>query len=183
MIFISYRRDDAQDVVDFLAIVLKERFGEDNVFKDDEDLDGGVDWRDRIQQKVLACEVLLAVIGESWLTACDKCGRRRLDDPHDCLVQEICTAIGHQKAVIPLLINDAKTPPSEGLPQALKALPKYNSQPLRRGRDRRPDLANLITVLEKILGLKPHQTEPTVYLHWLIRRLSEKGIEGLDATN
>jgi hypothetical protein len=43
----------------------------------------GLDFAEVIAEAVSTCEVLLAVIGPSWLTATDEDGQRRLEDPDD----------------------------------------------------------------------------------------------------
>src|SRR5437899_3026906 len=100
MIFINYRKDDTQAVVDNLAKELKKQFGADRVFKDDRDIEGGDRWPDRLRQELMKCKVLLAVIGEKWLTILDAYGARRLDDENDWVRVEICTALEHEKKVI-----------------------------------------------------------------------------------
>src|SRR5262245_60973169 len=72
MIFISYRKADTQDKADYLALELKRHFGETVVFKDDTNLRPGYPWPDRLRDAMLSCQVLLAVIGEKWLTIGDK---------------------------------------------------------------------------------------------------------------
>ena len=69
-------------------------------------------WPDRLRQAVFDCEVLLAVIGDQWLTLCDEHGRRRIDDEEDWVRQEIMTALDSGKWVLPLLVGAAEAPPS-----------------------------------------------------------------------
>src|SRR5260370_1428786 len=90
MIFINYRKDDSQAIVDNVAKELKKHFGADNVFKDDEDIEGGQLWPERLREELLRCRVLLAVIGDKWLTILNEHGARRLDDPADWVRTEIC---------------------------------------------------------------------------------------------
>src|SRR5439155_888970 len=80
------------------------------VFKDDRDLRAGERWPDRLKQEVLARDVLLAVIGDKWLTAADNAGRRRLDDRQDWVRQEVSTALKEGKRVIVLLVGTARVP-------------------------------------------------------------------------
>src|SRR5262249_18196045 len=117
MIFINYRKDDAQPVVDHLAKELKRHFGEDKVFKDDRDIQGGERWPDRLRAELLRRDVFLAVLGEKWLTLLDEHGARRIDDENDWVRQEICTALENQKQVLVLLVGAAKLPDKRGLPK------------------------------------------------------------------
>ncbi|HEY0999870.1 MAG TPA: hypothetical protein VGD83_09545 [Streptosporangiaceae bacterium] len=71
---------------------LADRFGEGRVFMDVDTIEPGVDFAEEISRAVAACQVLVAVVGPAWLTATDKRGRRRLDDPGDFVRLEIETA-------------------------------------------------------------------------------------------
>jgi len=48
--------------------------------KDGQDIRAGEEWPDRLRGEVEAGDLLLAVIGEKWLTAHDEHRRRRIDD-------------------------------------------------------------------------------------------------------
>ena len=75
-----------------------------------------------IEEAVAACDVLLAVIGERWLTATDEEGRRRLDNPEDFVRIEIATALKRGIRVIPVLVDGASMPRSGDLPNDLQSL-------------------------------------------------------------
>ena len=97
MIFISYRREDSKAEVTNLYRRLVERFGEDHVFVDFNDIPPGEKWPDTLRTKLEASCVALAIIGSKWgdarFPSGKKKGRLRLDDPEDWVRQEICTAI------------------------------------------------------------------------------------------
>jgi hypothetical protein len=84
-IFISYRGEDSEMAVGRLADGLRPHFGKDQVFVDVVTLRGGEEWAEKIRQAVDFAQVVLVLIGRSWLTAQDARGRRRLDDPSDRL--------------------------------------------------------------------------------------------------
>src|SRR5438552_2473316 len=88
-IFISYRRHESRDFAGRLADRLADRFGEGQVFIDVDAIEPGVDFAEAISRAVAACQVLLAVIGPTWLTTADERGRHRLDDPDDIVRLEI----------------------------------------------------------------------------------------------
>jgi hypothetical protein len=90
-IFISYRRDDASDVTGRIADVLKEKLGEEVLFKDVDSIPLGTDFRRVIADAVGRCDVLLAIIGDDWLNATDEARGRRIDDPNDFVQVEIRT--------------------------------------------------------------------------------------------
>jgi hypothetical protein len=75
VIFISYRRSDAEGQAGRLFDDLSQHFGANTVFMDVAGLEAGRDFRKAIDEHVATCGVLLAVIGKHWLTAADEKGR------------------------------------------------------------------------------------------------------------
>ena len=123
MIFISYRRDDSSLVAIALAETLRYRVGADKVFLDEDSLQDGEIWTERLEKAVARAKVVLAIIGPDWLTASDKFGRRRLDIEGDWVRKELLFANQHDVEIIPLLIGEGtNAPPKEGLPDALSWL-------------------------------------------------------------
>jgi len=80
-IFISYRRQDTAYPAGWLYDRLTDRFADGQVFKDIDSIKLGDDFAEVITAAVGSCDVLLALIGNDWLTITDEDGRRRLDDP------------------------------------------------------------------------------------------------------
>jgi transposase len=80
-IFVSYRRLST-DVTGRIFDVLKTQFDEDQLFKDVDSIPAGEDFRHVITREAEQCKVMLAVIGDEWLTT-KKDGRRRIDNPND----------------------------------------------------------------------------------------------------
>src|SRR5262245_58499308 len=58
----------------------------------------------------------LAVIGPNWLDAKDSDGRRRLDNPDDFVTIEISAALLRNIRVIPVLVDGARPPKADQLP-------------------------------------------------------------------
>jgi hypothetical protein len=100
------------------------------------DVDGSIragdDFRREIEDRVLRCEVFLAVIGPRWLAALDE--RGRLDSGNDLTRIEIASALREHKCVIPVLVNDAEMPRPVDLPDDLKPLSWRNAIFLRHAR-------------------------------------------------
>ena len=67
-IFVSYRRQESSHLAGRLYDRLADRFGEGQVFIDVDTIEPGVDFAEEIFRAVAACEVLLAIIGPTWLT-------------------------------------------------------------------------------------------------------------------
>jgi hypothetical protein len=121
-IFISYRREETAYPAGWLYDRLADRFGAGQVFKDVDSIRLGDDFVEVITRAVGSCDVLLALIGDQWLTANDERGRRRLDDPDDFVRLEIEAALTRQVRVIPILIDGARMPHAEDLPDSLAKL-------------------------------------------------------------
>src|ERR1700730_15844967 len=121
-ILVNYRRDDSAAYAGRMADRLREHFGRENVFVDIDTIRPGEDFVDRIDQSIAACDVLVAVIGKSWLTAVDPQGRRRLDREDDFVRTEIAKALERHIRVIPALVGDAGLPEAAQLPQDIAAL-------------------------------------------------------------
>ena len=110
----------------------------------------GLDFVEVLNDQVGRCDVLIAVIGKNWLNAADASGRRRLHNPEDFVRIEIESALSQKKRVIPVLVNDAKMPRAEELPDTLRAFARCNAVRLTHERFR-ADVASVIRSLEQVL--------------------------------
>ena len=156
-IFISYRRQDSQSDAGRIYDRLVQRFGRETLFKDVDDIPGGVDFRFFLQNTLQQCTVVLAIIGPSWVNAHDGQGRRRLDNPADWVRLEIGEALRRQDVlVVPVLVGNALMPQMDELPDDLKGLVYRNARMARPDPDFHKDINRLIIELE------PHvtQTQP-----------------------
>lgn len=121
-IFISYRRTDVPGYVRALMCELRSAFGRRQVFLDLATIKAGNDFVEVIEQAVDKCELLLAVIGPTWLTVTDEHGQPRINKPNDFIKLEIDSALKRKIPVIPVLVKEAEMPKEEELPFELKAL-------------------------------------------------------------
>ena len=121
-IFISYRRADSVQYAGRLCDALVQHFGRDHVFLDLDTISPGEDFREVIRHTCSSCEVLLAVIGKQWATACDKNGERCLSSIRDYPRLEIATALESGLRVIPVLVGGAEMPDESLLPEEVKPL-------------------------------------------------------------
>ncbi len=121
-IFISYRRQETAWPARQLYEVLVDRFGAESVFKDVDDIEPGDDFVERITEAVASCDVLLALIGNQWLTMTDVHGGRRLDNPEDFVRLELTAALSRGVRVVPILVDGAAMPRPEQLPPDLVPL-------------------------------------------------------------
>ncbi len=134
-IFISYRREDSQYQADRLHAALKRHVDDPrrDIFIDIDNIPIGVDFADHLDAQVAQCDVLLAVIGPSWLTVRNpKTGQRRLDDPKDFVRVEIASALKRGIPVAPVLLDGTPFPSEGDLPDDLKPLARRNGAEVRR---------------------------------------------------
>jgi TIR domain len=126
-IFLNYRREDTRGYAGRLYDRLSNRFGEDQIFRDIDAIPPGVDFLEHIDEVVNECDLMLVLIGESWISVKDARGRRRLDDPHDFVSVEIVAALERDIPVIPVLIQGARMPTQADLPARMQGLARRNA--------------------------------------------------------
>jgi hypothetical protein len=103
-----------------------EAFGAERAFVDVDSIRAGVDFRAEISAAI-AKTIMLVLIGDRWLTAEDRGGRRRPDDPDDILRNEVAQALLAGIRVVPVLVGGASLPRSEQLPPDIALPPTLNS--------------------------------------------------------
>jgi hypothetical protein len=119
-IFVCYRRSDAAGYAGRLYDELSDRFGEENVFKDLESIEPGVDFTQVIAETIARCDALVAVIGPRWLVSEHE--GHPLTDPQDWVRREIGLALRQSVRVIPVLVEGARMPVAVDLPDEIKPL-------------------------------------------------------------
>ena len=149
-IVICYRRDDTIAYAGRLHDRLATHFGPEHVFMDIDALEPGVDFLEALKQTLASCGILIAVIGKHWLTAIDKEGRPRLDDPDDFVRIEITAALERGIRVIPALVAGAHMPLSQDVPDVLTKLSRRQAIEIRDTAFH-SDVTKLIDVLENAI--------------------------------
>ncbi len=105
-VFVNYRRVDADADAQWLASTLKTEFGEDQVFVDVDDIDGGEKLSNVIESAVDSAKVLLTVIGPKWHSATHpKTGELCISREQDWVRQEIEMALRTNTTIIPVLVG------------------------------------------------------------------------------
>lgn len=125
-VFISYRRDDAAASAGRLFDWLARQFGRSRIFLDTDKIASGDAFPRKLEERLAASEVLLAVIGPRWLTISDGRGRR-IDQPDDFVRREIASALDRSMRIVPVLVGGARMPREDELPDPLKALARRNA--------------------------------------------------------
>jgi hypothetical protein len=149
-IFINYRRGDEPGFAQALLGRLEQAFPADRLFIDVDSIPPGEDFVQVIESQIALCDVLLAMIGKSWVHVKDERGRRRLDDPNDFVRIEIESALRQGKRVIPVLVHYAQMPRADELPEAIRPLATRNAVRLTHERFR-ADVQGLVKALERAL--------------------------------
>jgi hypothetical protein len=146
-IMISYRRADSGSITGRIYDRLRAHFGPDHVFIDIDSIPMGTDYRRHIHSSIGHCDVLLPVIGPQW-TGSGKIGQRRIDDPGDLVRLEVAHALERNIRVIPLLVDNARLPGTDELPDDLKSLRFRNALRVDSGIDFHHHIDRLCTAIE-----------------------------------
>ena len=133
-VFISYRRDDAAaGYASWIYDRLTEKLGASHVFMDVDSLAPGVDFVEHLEQALAGADTALVLIGPAWLTARDKRGNARLEDPSDFVRLEVSAALRSGARVIPVLIGGAAMPDASALPDELAPLTRRQALAVHSG--------------------------------------------------
>ena len=147
-IFISYRWSDAWAECQLLHHDLARRFGEKNVFIDTERIEDGDEIRPAVRAALHRSDVVLTVMGPTWLDVRDNAGRRRLDDPEDAIREELELTRALNLRLIPILLHGTQPPLGDALPGSLRWIQYRKAVWLHRD-TWRTDIAALIDRLGK----------------------------------
>ena len=156
-IFISYRRADTEGYVGRLYDHLTQHFSRDDIFMDVDVIKPGQDFVSEIENAVASCEVCIVVIGKSWLSIADEKGVRRLDNWNDFVRLEIATALKMNKLVIPVLVERAKMPQPNQLPDDMTDLARRNAIEISHERFQY-DVHRLIEAVQQVIAQQVPQT-------------------------
>ena len=149
-IFISYRREDTGGYAGRIFDRLSQLVGRERVFMDIDTIEPGIDFADAIQQAVRACDILLVLIGPTWLRITDASGHRRLDNPEDFVRLEIVTALERDIRIIPVLVEETKMPDADDLPEPLKRLTRRNALQISNTRWSY-DIERIIDIVKRVV--------------------------------
>jgi hypothetical protein len=146
-VFVCYRHDDAPQHAGRLNDALCTHFGDDHVFRDIDTLRGSDNWDEAIEETLPQCHILLVVIGKRWTTLRDSAGRRRLDSDNDVLRREIERALALNIRIMPVLVNGARMPSEDVLPNSIKPMCARQAHVLSDQRWRQ-DVKDLVSICE-----------------------------------
>jgi uncharacterized membrane protein YhaH (DUF805 family) len=159
-IFINYRREISAAAAGRLSDRLIQHFDHERLFIDIDSIEPGVDFVKALDDQVAQCGAFIAVIGPGWTDLKNAEGQRRLDQPNDSVRIEIESALKREIRVIPVLVDGARMPTADELPDSIKALARRNAIMLSHHRFG-PEVDELAQALQRVLGLHPKST--TIY--------------------
>jgi len=149
-IFLNYRREETSGHAGRLYDRLSQHFGPDNIFMDLDTLKPGVDFAQDIDQAVGQCEVMVSLVGKSWLVLPDEIGAPRIKNPEDWVRLEIQAALERNIPVVPVLVQRASMPSQNQVPSDIAQFTRRQAFELLDNRFHQ-DADNLIKRLEEIL--------------------------------
>ncbi|MEV1200360.1 toll/interleukin-1 receptor domain-containing protein [Microbispora rosea] len=155
-VFLNYRSDDVGGIAALMESELSRQFGPNHVFIAPQSIEPGLRYSEALLSAVRQSHVLLALIGQRWLSLRGEDGRSLLHDERDWVRREILEALAHKVRVIPVLVGRRTNSLNAAeLPQELAVLAKLQNRRLYPD-DPKPglqrigdDLARLIPKLAK----------------------------------
>src|SRR5262249_22374 len=132
IVWISYRRRDRPEIAERIRDRLADAFDRDLQIQTGDHVPAGVLFVEYIAKQVSQCLALIVIIGPDWLGAEYSDGRRQLDDPWDTVSLEISSALQSNISVLPIVIDGARVPSPQQLPERLKPLVMRNAIAIRQ---------------------------------------------------
>ena len=158
-IFISYRRDDTSWVTTSIYQSLLKHFSKDQIFRDVDSIPYGVDFFQLIENEVSKCDAFIVVIGKDWLKLTDV--TNTLENSTDFVRIEIATAFKRNVRVIPVIIDGARMPKPNELPDEMKPLSRINAVPVSNARFN-TDISHLIEILQETFNTRRKEIKEQV---------------------
>ena len=150
-VFINYRQGNEQTLfIVQLQRSISDRFGSAKVFLDVRSMPPGTRYPDDLRKNLCVSKVLIAVIHQDWLKSLNQ--RKNSTGP-DWVRLEIRTALRTGKKIIPVLLNDARLPTSDQLPDDIADLANRNACWLR-STSLDEDMTRLLAVIESYLRIR-----------------------------
>lgn len=147
-VFVSYRRADTSGHAGRICDDLERLYGHPVAFRDVENIVGGSDFVDVLEQAISRARVCVVLIGATWLSEVDAQGRQRLFLPDDHVRREIELALANSRLrVIPVLVEGAAMPGPKDLPASMERLARLQAVELSESRWDF-DMQRLVRVLE-----------------------------------
>lgn len=149
-VFVSYRRSDAPAAAGRVARDLAEHFGSRRVFLDVAGIAPSHAWDQTIRDALAAVQAGIVVIGRDWLRPGADGKTPRLHQADDVVRAEIAALLKGGQAVFPLLVEGARLPDPDELPEDLAPLLRRQAIAIGNA-DWEATLALLVREIEAVL--------------------------------
>jgi hypothetical protein len=153
-IILSYRRSDSDVIAGRIRDRLAGHYGDESVFMDIDSIPFGLDFREHIKNALAQNDILIAIIGPSWLHGGNGTSPRIFDETDPVRI-EVETALQRNIPVVPVLVGGAVMPKPSELPEGLRDLPFRNAAIVDGGRDFHQHMDRLIRSMDGLLAAKP----------------------------
>lgn len=148
-VFLSYRRADTAGHAGRICDDLERHFGSPLVFRDIDSISVGSDFVKALEAAVQSARVAIVLIGDTWLSEASADDSPRLNDPDDHVHREVAMALKEPSLmVIPVLVEGARMPSEQQLPEPLRQLARLQAIELSDSRWEF-DIKRLSRVLEE----------------------------------
>ena len=130
-IFISYRSSDGKKDADRLCADLSRVLGDQQVFFDKQDMQGGTSWRHAIEATLGTRPVVLLLLTPDLFGMTHPEGGRRIDRDDDPIRNELLSAQQNGATIVPLLTEGMVMPPAATIPLPLRFISEAHALKLR----------------------------------------------------
>jgi hypothetical protein len=155
-IVISYRRSFYDAIAGRIRDKLVSHYGDDAVYMDVDNIPFGIDFRDHINQALSEGDVVVAIIGPKWHGPI-KGRKARIFDETDPVRVEIETALKRGIAVVPILVDGAKMPKPDSMPESIGKLAYHNAATVDAGVDFHQHMDRVIRSMNMVVKVPSRQ--------------------------
>lgn len=162
-VFISYRREDSQDMAWRLLEFLTNQ-GHDTVV--DMDTFGAGDFRESIRKAVESASVVMVVVGQRWL---DHPSSSEPRSPGEWVRVELELAFATGTPVLPVLVHGSAMPKADCLPETIRDFAFQQAASVRSDAHFADDAKKVCTMLEQLAPRRRSTTWWRRFAHRLSR--------------
>jgi hypothetical protein len=130
-IFVAYRRNDSMGHAGRIGELLRRTFGRWQVFQDIDSLPPGRGFVEQVRTALARMLVMVVVVGPHWL---GEPGARRVDDAGDLHREEIRVALQRGVPIFPVLVEGARMPRENDLPEDISRFSRIQALELSDSR-------------------------------------------------
>lgn len=153
-IYLISRADETINLSDYLAELLRTRYGTQNVLRGSV-ARSGAEYAATVERDLRRSDVALVVVGPHWLTNPGADGQPWLSQPDDPMRIALATALRLEMLIAPVLSDGAKMPLESDLPPDLRRFPQIQGFPVRPAPDFQDDMNRLYQQINTKLTWRP----------------------------